>query len=250
MSNADDRRRIEHVWFDQDDTLYDYHEAADGALAECLDRLHEICPATRSVVDVDTLRRVRNAITAHARSEGLDLIEARYVSFQRILQRYARADDVLADDLTGIYFQTLSAGIRPFPGVVECLNRLADAGYVLGILSNGVSYLEQLGLADLFEHQIYANDLLVFKPDRGIFDHAIAESGARPEQCVLVGDSCVCDIEGAREAGWTGVWVRHDARHWETDARPPKHVVTCLAQLPEFIEALNTNGKESGEQHR
>lgn len=239
---------INYLWFDQDNTLYDYHEAVHRALNVCLEMIHERFPSTGVVLDTAELARVRAEITPLARREGMDLVEARCEAFRRTLDRYAKPDDGLASALSDAYFANLCKGIRPFPEVTEALVALADEGYVLGVLSNGICYLEELGLAHLFEHRIYANDVLVYKPEAAIFDRALALTGARPEECLLVGDSCACDVIGARDAGWTGVWVNRDGCRWESDAEAPDHVMESLADLPPLITALNANSDTRGEQ--
>lgn len=250
MKSGDGARAIRYVWFDQDNTLYDYHGAMTRALNACLSMLHERLPQTASSVSAEVLTRVRAEISPLARNEGMDLIEARCEAFRETLARYARSDDALAEGLSETYFAILSKDIRPFPGVIDCLGKLVDDGYVLGILSNGISYLDHLGLADLFEHSVYAHDVLLYKPERTIFEHAMSLVGARPEQCLLIGDSCVCDVVGAREAGWTGVWLKRDGYRWDTDAEPPEHIVGDLTELPPLIASLNENPDAPGEQRR
>lgn len=92
------------------------------------------------------------------------------------------------------------------PGdVPETLLALQKAGFRLGMVSNrGGSYtdeLEQLGLASFFEYVLAAGEVALWKPDPGIFFHALQEMRSCPEQAVYVGDNYYADIIGAQRAG-------------------------------------------------
>ncbi|MGI5818650.1 MAG: HAD family hydrolase [Armatimonadota bacterium] len=243
-------REIRYVWFDQDDTLYNYQDAMRRALSACLGLIHDRFSRTRERLGAAELMQIRREISGRPDCATLDLVEARCEAFRETLDRYARPDDGLARMLTETYFSTLRSGIRPFPGVVECLRTLGDEGYVLGILSNGISYLDELSLAGFFDHSVYAMETLLYKPDAAIFAHAMSVTGARPEQCLLVGDSHICDVLGAREAGWAAVWLNRDGRRWEIKAEPPELVVEDFAEIPSLIAELNVSRVTSGERSR
>lgn len=243
-------RAAGYIWFDQDDTLYDYHEAMARALNACLAMIHDSYPQTRCHLGTAELVDVRAEISRRDDYGEMNLVQARELAFCETLDRYASANPALAQRLGETYFEALSADIRPYAGVADCLKKLSDDGYVLGIVSNGLCYLEQLGLASLFAHTVYANDLRIYKPHRAIFEHAMSLAGAIAEECVLIGDSGQCDVVGARQAGWTGVWLNRDAREWELDCEPPEHVVSCLSELPALVAGLHGGMDGSGEQDR
>ena len=239
---------IRYVWFDQDDTLYDYSSSTRRALSACLSIIHESFPHTTHSVDARELVAIRAEISRRPDYGEINLIQARNEAFEETLRRYASPDDDLASVLAETYFRALRHEIQPYEGVEECLRALTDDGHVLGIVSNGLSYLRELDLAHLFQHEVYANDLRLYKPDRAIFEHAMALAGARPEECLLVGDSCSCDVIGAQDAGWTGVWLNRDGREWDLECEPPEHMVSCLSELPGLIRAPNVDRDGRGEQ--
>ena len=241
---------VRYIWFDQDDTLYNYQDAMKRALRRCVTAIHERFPETAGTLGATELIRVRQEIVERADRAGMGLIEARCEAFRETLCRFARPDGLLADTLTTTYYETLRTGIRPFPGAVDCLRTLSDDGYILGIVSNGMSLLDELNLAHFFDHHVYALDLRLYKPDPAIFDHAMSLTGAAPEECLLIGDNRVCDVVGARRAGWTGVWLNRDGHSWEIEAEPPEHIVTCLTELPALLTQLNRRRVTHGEHCR
>jgi putative hydrolase of the HAD superfamily len=239
MKAADGTRAIRYVWFDQDDTLYSYHDAMHRSLHACLEIIHERFPQTRDMLGVAELIEVRSDISERADRAGMDFVQARQEAFRETLGRYARLESGLDEALTDVYYESLHTDLRPFPGTTGCLQTLAES-CVLGILSNGMSLIRELGIAEFFTHRIYALELGLYKPDPEIFRHALSLAGADPEECLLVGDNRICDVVGARDAGWTAVWLNRGGRLWDISAESPEHVVTSLAELPALIDALNS----------
>lgn len=95
------------------------------------------------------------------------------------------------------------------PGMVALARELAARGVLVAIVSNSegrlAELLAELGIADAFHAVIDSGRVGIDKPDRRIFDHALAVLGAtRPG--IHIGDSWPADIEGALNAGWRAIW--------------------------------------------
>ena len=87
----------------------------------------------------------------------------------------------------------------------------------------------------------------VRKPHSVIFQQALTELGVKPENAMHVGDRLQADIEGARHAGLTAVWMRR-ARPTEEEApigvNAPHYTISGLSQLrylPPLVEARGAN---------
>jgi beta-phosphoglucomutase-like phosphatase (HAD superfamily) len=83
-----------------------------------------------------------------------------------------------------------------FPDTIPALERLRDAGAVLGIVTAGhrdvvEPQLERIGLGGLLPVRVYGDDLPVHKPDPEPLRLALrlAGDGHRPETSVYVGDA-------------------------------------------------------------
>jgi len=98
------------------------------------------------------------------------------------------------------------------PGSIEGLRRLADTGVALGVVSNAdgtiaellvASKICQVGTGEGVPVTIVVDSHVVgmAKPDRRIFEIALAELGVAPERAVHVGDTAHADVEGALAAG-------------------------------------------------
>lgn len=118
-------------------------------------------------------------------------------------------DDPRIDPMHRFFLAHYEANIavrsRPYPGMTEALDRLAEAGVRLAVCTNKLEGLSRellgaLGLTGRFAAIVGADTLGVRKPDAGHVLGAIARAGGDPARAVMVGDSRF-DIEGGRNAG-------------------------------------------------
>jgi len=95
------------------------------------------------------------------------------------------------------------------PGMVELARELTARGVTVGVLSNSegrlAELLAEIGVADAFAAVIDSGRVGVEKPDRRIFDHALAVLGGGAPG-IHLGDSWPADIAGALGAGWRAIW--------------------------------------------
>jgi len=119
--------------------------------------------------------------------------------------------------------------------VPPALERLRSLGLPLVVVSNANGtlheHLDRLGLARFFEVVLDSQIEGVEKPDRRIFERALARSGARAESTVHVGDLYEIDVVGARAAGLRGVLVDVAGLYGEIDC--PR-----FASLTAVVEAV------------
>jgi len=97
------------------------------------------------------------------------------------------------------------------------LERLLERGLRVGVVSNWSDrlppLLEGLGLSRYFEVVTVSAIVGHTKPDRRIFEVALAGFGVRPEQALHVGDDPVNDLAGARRAGLGALLVDRAGRY-------------------------------------
>lgn len=103
------------------------------------------------------------------------------------------------------YRDTFLLSPRPFPGVVDGLERMRAAGLRLACVTNKARtftepMLEAAGLAHHFELVLSGDSLPSKKPDPGPLLHIAERFGVQPGQLLMVGDSDN-DARAARAAG-------------------------------------------------
>ncbi|MEO5897081.1 MAG: HAD family hydrolase [Vicinamibacterales bacterium] len=104
-----------------------------------------------------------------------------------------------------IFKETYLPALRPFPSVRELLLRLIKDGYALAVASSAKEeelqpLLECAGVTDLIPHRASSDDAEHSKPDPDIVQAALRESGCRPQDAIMLGDTPY-DIEAAAGAG-------------------------------------------------
>ncbi len=131
---------------------------------------------------------------------------------------------------------------RPIPDMVALARELAAAGVAVAVLSNSegrlAELLEEIGVADPFAAIVDSGRVGIEKPDRRIFEHALARTGAATG--IHIGDSWTADVEGALGAGWRAVWYgrRAGASLAEGSSGPPREGVAVARTAAEVRAAL------------
>lgn len=92
------------------------------------------------------------------------------------------------------------------PGDVRrMLPALREAGYRMAVISNRErpfhDTLEAHGLGEFFPYSLAAGEVDIYKPEPGIFEHALKQLGLTARETVYVGDNYYADVVGARRAG-------------------------------------------------
>ena len=89
--------------------------------------------------------------------------------------------------------------------VRRVLPQLKQAGYILAVISNrDIPFHELLrehGIGEYFDFSLAAGEVQVWKPDPGIFQHALQRVDLSPQDVIYVGDNYYADVAGSRSAG-------------------------------------------------
>lgn len=128
--------------------------------------------------------------------------------------------------------ENFAAEIDLFPGVMDMLRELRDAGYKLALVTSRLkptTYVgvEKFDMEPLFDLIITADDCTKHKPDPEPINIALEKLGSTAEQAVMVGDT-VMDIGCAANAGVKSVLVG-----WSV-ALPPEKAGTDSENTPDY----------------
>jgi putative hydrolase of the HAD superfamily len=113
----------------------------------------------------------------------------------------------VADRVASRFLASARSHLARSAGVLASLH----GRYRLGIVSNFYGNLEavcrETGLAAHLDAAIDSAVVKAEKPDRRIFEAALATLGVGPRKALFVGDSRPRDMEGARALGMRHVWM-------------------------------------------
>lgn len=92
--------------------------------------------------------------------------------------------------------------------------------------------VERFGLEPLFDAVCIEGELGFGKPDRRVFETALARLDVPPAAAWCAGDNLEWDIAPAIAMGMTAIWVDHAGRGLPADARVrPSRTIAALREL-------------------
>ncbi|AEH23927.1 2-haloalkanoic acid dehalogenase-like hydrolase [Pyrococcus yayanosii CH1] len=234
---------IKVVFFDLDDTLVDTSRLAEMARRNAIENMivHGL------PVDFDT-----------AYSELMELIREYGSNFPHHFDYLLRRLDLPYNPkwvAAGViaYHNTKFAYLREVPGARKTLLRLREAGYRLGIITDGNPIKQwekilRLDLGDFFEHVIISDFAGVRKPHPKIFRKALKAFGVKPEEAVMVGDRLYSDIYGAKRVGMMTVWFRY-GKYANAELEYREYADHEIKRLEELIGVLEREEGSNKEVH-
>jgi putative hydrolase of the HAD superfamily len=93
--------------------------------------------------------------------------------------------------------------------VRNVLTELKQRGYLMAVLSNREKpfhdTLESHGIAEFFAFALSGGEVESYKPEPGLFEHALKRAGLSAQEAVYVGDNYFADVIGSRRAGLRSV---------------------------------------------
>jgi putative hydrolase of the HAD superfamily len=122
--------------------------------------------------------------------------------------------------------------------VTPTLQELRRRGHRLVVISNANGTVRQafarLGLLDLVDLVVDSAEEGFEKPDRRLFDVAIARVGGRRDRALHVGDVYHVDIVGARAAGLRAILADQANLYADVDCVR----IRSIAELPDLLPSL------------
>ncbi len=210
---------VEAIYFDLDDTLCAYWNAAKLGLH-------------RTFEDNPEHGRTIEQMTRHWSEEfrefGRDMGSSRWYPqycesgeitrvelMRRVLNRIGIYDDELARRLSSTYYVERHAALELFEEVMEVLDALSGK-YPMGLITNGPAdiqrqEIETLRIGQYFDVILIEGEMRMGKPHPDVMKRAEESVGKSGSQILMVGNSYKHDMVPAMEHGWRTAWVRRDS---------------------------------------
>lgn len=134
--------------------------------------------------------------------------------------------------------------VLEYPGVLDGLRRLHEAGYKMAVVTSksrrvALRGIELFGLTSLFDAVIAADDVTEEKPAVEPFEKAMQLLGSTPDETIMVGDNDT-DILGGKNAGLKTVavgWAIKGRAYLE--ALEPDVIIDSMDHLAAWLEEQN-----------
>lgn len=224
-------RSLRGVVFDLDDTLTDNVELELEVWADVVELVAGQLPG----VDRGELRRrhLANLEPLYARmlSGELDPLTFQHARITDAMAPWAVPDEVV---LAGYveHKRRMTTEARLAAGAGEAVDAVRAAGLKVGVLTNGMTELQELklaslGIGDRIDAFAVSEAIGATKPQRAAFDAIAGMLGCAPGELAMIGDNPVNDVMGALDAGFAA--ALHVHRHAEL--RTPADAVAVLLGL-------------------
>ena len=227
--------RYRAIFFDADDTIFDYHAGEEAAFA----RTAEAFGLGDRTGEARERYRVHNAAVWRALEEGRITQDALKVERFRLLLADMGCDTASAADMGYHYLDRLAEQTQLLAGAEEVVARAAEK-FILVLVTNGLTTVQRRRFAAApvtrhFEDILISEELGVAKPDPAIFTPALEKHRLGGEDVLLVGDSTTSDMPAARNAGMDFCWV-NPAGAEAPEGYAPRYVVAGIGELPSILD--------------
>jgi len=218
---------------DLDDTVWPCApviHAAEGALYAWLS---EQTPRLARAHDPASLREHRRLLMQARPDIAHDVTELRRAALSSLMADYGYPP-TLADTAMEV-FRRARNQVEPYGDVVPALTSLRRRMRIVAV-TNGNAEVEQTPLRDAFDLVLTAADAGAMRPDPALFRMAMDWAGAAPRETLHVGDDPLRDVDAARRAGLTAVWINRGGLDWPRDLPPPAHEAHDLSDLLRWLD--------------
>ena len=219
------------IFFDADDTLFDYPRAERAALRACL-REFGIRIGLR--IFIDSYRRHNLEMWQAFERGETDQVTLRLERFRRVAAEFG-IPGLPLEQISAFYLEALSGQPQLFPGALATVRAL-DRKYPLALITNGIASVQRRRFAAspinrYFKAVVISEEVGIAKPDPRIFAPALQEIGVEAGDVLFVGDSVTSDMAAAHNAGMDFCWL-NPAGVPVPAGQSPIFVIAAIKELP------------------
>jgi 2-haloacid dehalogenase len=218
-------RKYKSVFFDADDTLFDYPQAERAALLSCH---REFLVPVEPEIFIGAYRRHNHDVWQQFERGETDQATLRVERFRRLAAELG-IPDLPLERISSYYLEMLSGQSQLMPGALGLVRKLARK-FPLALVTNGIAAVQKRRFAaspitPYFRSIVISEEVGIAKPDPRIFRPALEKIGVRAGEVLYVGDSVTSDMAAARNAGMDFCWLN------------PGGIPVPAGQAPAFIIA-------------
>lgn len=226
-------KKYKHIFFDLDETIWDYHTNARDTLYEMFDHFQLSRYDNLNYDDfIDEFFRVNKEIWTKFDQRLIDKDVIRLERFPLVVERLGMNGFNGAMELQDYFLLECPRKGKVIDNADEVIPILSE-NYTLHIITNGFEEiqhikLESAGLLKYFDVMVTSESAGAQKPDIGIFEYAFKCIQAGPEECIMIGDNLITDIGGAKNAGMDQVYYNPQKSTHNIDV---SHEINHLSEL-------------------
>ncbi len=226
--------RYSYLFFDADETLYDFKHSEKTAFFRAFESFGLTCEEKWEKVYSEINRKYWLKYNKGKVTKD-ELMRGRFADLLKKMK--IRLDPA---ELNNRYREKLGEDAALLPDAYEVINKLSQK-YKLVMITNGFEKQQQSrfilsGISECFEGCYTSDKIGVAKPSKEYFDKVISAVGIEDRSKILIiGDSLSSDIEGGNNAGIDVCWFNPNGKK-----RPKKYKIDFeIKRLTELYEILS-----------
>jgi putative hydrolase of the HAD superfamily len=214
-----------------DGTLYDTPRAVQEGLQDCLGCLRQGLGELPPHLTIAYLECLHRQVMLEHRTGPVTPFDCRHESLRRALLTLQRSQARWIETLARTYARQRFNPRYLYPDALAALPALKRR-FNLGVVSNGDTYLDRIGMERMFSLRMYTRGLPWRKPDPRLFEIFRRGGGGRAGEFVFIGDDPRNDVDGPRRCGFPVIWLNRKHDQFPRQLFPPNLMIRTLDQLP------------------
>ena len=192
------------IFLDIDDTVFNFKKCSESALKETFSRLN--LEYNKNVFE--SFSAIDERLWKQQKEEVLSVLDVLNIRFAELSETLGLNYD---SNLAKEHFGSLLGEQHIMEPGIEAVLKEISSDYKIYAASNGVltmqkNRLQLSGLQEYFTDLYVSDDIGYAKPNINFFTESMDRAKLKPSEILMIGDSLVSDIAGARGAGIDSVW--------------------------------------------
>lgn len=214
--------KYKHIFFDLDDTLWDFYTNANEALSVLFEKYKLEDHALESQELQEVFHSINNELWVLYRNNKIDKDYLRERRFNLIFEKLENTSFTQHSEFGKEYLMLCPTRKNLIEGAEEILQYLKTR-YHLHVITNGFEEVAEIklecsGLKGYFSEVITSERAMFKKPAVEIFEYALQRTSARKAESLMVGNDAVADILGAQRAGIDQVFLNPEQQVIDVEA--------------------------------
>jgi putative hydrolase of the HAD superfamily len=230
-------KNYQHLFFDLDHTLWDFESNSTETLQELFS--HYNLGAKLQITDADfikTYQHINDGLWALYRQNKIEKSTLRLKRFSSTFATFGWHDEALSRSFDKDYLVRSPYKKNLLAGCLDMLTLLKEH-FQLHIITNGfketqIIKIRESGLQPFFETVLSSDEVQVLKPQAKIFIEAMQRSKANRKDSLMIGDSLIADVLGAKNVGMHQVYYNPLQKPHQEEIT---YEITHLAELPPIL---------------
>lgn len=226
--------KYEVLFFDADDTLFDFKKSENFALDKLMSSIDTDLEKSYCI---EIYKEINNNIWKEFEQNLISSDELKIERFKRFADKINLSQDPKI--LSNMYVNFLAEASFIYKETEELLSYLYKK-YKIVIITNGLTSVQNKRIKesiikDYFDAVIISDEIKIAKPDPKIFDYALnVINHTNKESVLMIGDSLSSDVKGGINAGIDTCWFNPNNKK-NNSSLIPKYEISTLLELKNIL---------------